>query len=138
LEPTKPPIQCKPETLSVRVKWPRCEMHHSSPSSVKVKNKWNYTSTPSIAFVVWAKTTSHFLNYGNTVLNTEFRTWQIFCCLQTYMKYLCWTDEVCIVMHSHLGTVYKICQVISTDMKWYLITKNVLLVITVSVYGTEN
>jgi hypothetical protein len=29
---------------------PECEADHSSPSSVKVKNMWNYTSTPPVCF----------------------------------------------------------------------------------------
>jgi hypothetical protein len=30
------------------VKWLRCDADHSPPSSAKVKNKWSYTSSPSI------------------------------------------------------------------------------------------
>jgi len=37
--------------------------------------------------------------------------------LQTYTKYLLLTDKLCIVMHSHLGTVYTICHIILTDRK---------------------
>ena len=33
---------------SPRVKWPGCEVNHSSPSSVRVKNYWRYTSTPPL------------------------------------------------------------------------------------------
>jgi hypothetical protein len=37
-----------PWVLSPRVKWLRREANHSPPSSVKVKNKWSYTSTPPV------------------------------------------------------------------------------------------
>ena len=30
------------------VKWPGCQVSHSSPSSAKVKSDWSYSSTPSI------------------------------------------------------------------------------------------
>jgi hypothetical protein len=34
--------------LSLEVKRPGHEAHHSPPSSVEVKNEWSYTSTPPI------------------------------------------------------------------------------------------
>jgi hypothetical protein len=46
--PTQPPIQWVPGTLFLGVKRPEPEADHSPPSSAKVKNAWNYTSTPSI------------------------------------------------------------------------------------------
>jgi len=36
------------------VKWPGCEVDHSPPSSVEVKNEWSCTSPPPIcASIVW-------------------------------------------------------------------------------------
>jgi len=40
--PTHPSIQWVPRTLSSRVKRSGCETDHSPPSSVEVKNAWNY------------------------------------------------------------------------------------------------
>jgi hypothetical protein len=48
LEPTHPPIQWAPGSLSLEVKRPLREAHHSPPSSAEVKNAWSYTSTPPI------------------------------------------------------------------------------------------
>jgi hypothetical protein len=48
LGPTQPPMQGVPGTLSLGVKGPGCEADHSPPSSVKVKNAWNYTTTHPI------------------------------------------------------------------------------------------
>ena len=39
------------------VKWPQPEVDHSSPSSVDLKNELSYTSTSSIAFMVWTDAT---------------------------------------------------------------------------------
>jgi hypothetical protein len=33
------------------VKRPRCEAHHSAPTSAEVKNSWIYTSTPPYVFM---------------------------------------------------------------------------------------
>jgi hypothetical protein len=38
LGPTHSPLRWVPETLSLGVKWPGCEINHSPPSSVEVKN----------------------------------------------------------------------------------------------------
>jgi len=48
LVPTQPLIQWVPGALSLGVKRPGREAHHSPPSSAEVKNAWNYTSTPPI------------------------------------------------------------------------------------------
>jgi hypothetical protein len=48
LRPTQPPIQCVLGTLSPGVKQPGCEVDHSPPPSVEVKNAWSYTSIPPI------------------------------------------------------------------------------------------
>jgi hypothetical protein len=48
LQPTQPPIQWVPGTLSLGIKWPGREADHSPPTSVEVKNTWSYTSTPPI------------------------------------------------------------------------------------------
>jgi hypothetical protein len=48
LEPTQPPIQWVPGTLSLGVKRLGCETDHSPPSSAEVKNAWSYTSTAPI------------------------------------------------------------------------------------------
>jgi hypothetical protein len=48
LGPTQPLIQWVPGALSVEVKRPGREAHHSPPSSAEVKNAWIYTSTPPI------------------------------------------------------------------------------------------
>jgi hypothetical protein len=38
-----------PGALTPGVKWLGCEADHSPPSSAKVKNKWNSSSTPPIS-----------------------------------------------------------------------------------------
>jgi hypothetical protein len=48
LGPTQRPIQSVPGALSLGVKRPGRQADHSPPSSAKVKNAWNYTSTPQI------------------------------------------------------------------------------------------
>jgi hypothetical protein len=53
LEPTQPPIQWVPESLSLGVKRPGREADHSPPSSAEVKNAWSYTSTPQHVFMAW-------------------------------------------------------------------------------------
>jgi hypothetical protein len=45
----------------VGIKWSGYEAEQSSPSSVKVKNKWCYTSMPPYAFMVCTVTTSSLL-----------------------------------------------------------------------------
>jgi hypothetical protein len=52
LGPTQPPIQWVPGALSLGVKQPRHKADHL-PSSAKVKNAWNYTSTPQYTFMTW-------------------------------------------------------------------------------------
>jgi hypothetical protein len=42
-----------PGSLSLEIKWPRCEADHSPPSSAEVKNAWSYTSSRQYAFVMW-------------------------------------------------------------------------------------
>lgn len=46
LGPAQPHIQCAPGLLSTGVMWPSCEVDHSPPTSVKVKNEWTYASAP--------------------------------------------------------------------------------------------
>jgi hypothetical protein len=48
LGPPQPPIQWIPGALSLRFKRSGREADHSPPSSVEVKNFWNYISTPPI------------------------------------------------------------------------------------------
>jgi hypothetical protein len=48
---TQPPTQWVPGTLSPGVKRPGNEADHSSPASVKVREMWIYTSTPSYTFM---------------------------------------------------------------------------------------
>jgi hypothetical protein len=48
LGPTQPPTQWVP-----RVKWQGRESNHSPPSRAKVKNAWDYTSTPQYLFMAW-------------------------------------------------------------------------------------
>jgi len=48
LQPTQSPIPWTPGTLFWTVQQPLHEANHSPPSSVEVKNKWDYTSTPLI------------------------------------------------------------------------------------------
>jgi hypothetical protein len=38
---------------SLSVKWPGSEVDDLPPSSTKIKNAWNYTSTPTYIFMVW-------------------------------------------------------------------------------------
>jgi hypothetical protein len=52
-EPTQPPIQWVPGSLSLGVKQPWREAHHSPQSSAEVKNAWSYNSTPQYAFMAW-------------------------------------------------------------------------------------
>jgi hypothetical protein len=51
LGPTQPPIQWVPGALSLGVKRPGHEAHHSSPSTTEVNNAWSYTSTPQYVFM---------------------------------------------------------------------------------------
>jgi len=44
----QPPIHWVRGALSLWVKWPCYEAHHSPPSSAEVKNAWNYTSIPPL------------------------------------------------------------------------------------------
>jgi hypothetical protein len=53
LEPTQPPIQWVPGTLSLGIKRPGREADHSPPSSAEVKNAWSYTSTLQYVFIAW-------------------------------------------------------------------------------------
>jgi hypothetical protein len=46
--PAQPSIQWVPGALSLEVKWPGREAHHSPPTSAEVKNAWGYASTPPI------------------------------------------------------------------------------------------
>jgi hypothetical protein len=46
LGPTQPPIQWVPGTLSLGVKRPGREAHHSPPSSAEVNNAWCYNPLP--------------------------------------------------------------------------------------------
>jgi hypothetical protein len=48
LGPTKPPIQWVQGALSLEVKRPEREAHHSPSSTAEVKNAWSCTSTPPI------------------------------------------------------------------------------------------
>jgi hypothetical protein len=48
LEPTQPPIQWVPASLTLGIKWPGREADCSPPSSYEAKNVWGYTSTPAI------------------------------------------------------------------------------------------
>jgi hypothetical protein len=45
---TQPPIQWVPANLSLGVKRPGREAHHSPPSSAEVENAWSSTSTPPV------------------------------------------------------------------------------------------
>jgi hypothetical protein len=45
---TQPPFQWVPGALSLGVKRPGREAHHSPPFSAEVKNAWSYTSTSPI------------------------------------------------------------------------------------------
>jgi hypothetical protein len=51
LEPTQPPIQWAPRTLSLGVKRPVREADHSLPCTAEVKNAWSYISTPQYVFM---------------------------------------------------------------------------------------
>jgi len=48
LRPTIPPIQIGAGggVFFLRDKWKECDVNHSSPCGVEVKNEWRYTSTP--------------------------------------------------------------------------------------------
>jgi hypothetical protein len=49
--PIKLPLQWAPRALSLEVKWLRCEVDHSTPTSANVKNTWSYISTPPYIFI---------------------------------------------------------------------------------------
>ena len=49
--PIQPPTQWVSRAVSPAVKWPRNVANHSASSSVYIKNKWSYTSTPPYAFM---------------------------------------------------------------------------------------
>jgi hypothetical protein len=53
LGPTQPPIQWLSGSLSLEVKRPEREAHHSPPYSAEVKNACTYTSTHPYAFILW-------------------------------------------------------------------------------------
>jgi hypothetical protein len=53
LEPTQPPVQWVPGSLSLELKWPEREADHSPPSSAEVKNAWSYISIPQYVFMAW-------------------------------------------------------------------------------------
>jgi hypothetical protein len=51
--PTEPPIQWVPgDGLSPDVKRPVCKFYHSPVTNVEIMNTWNYTSTPTYAFMM--------------------------------------------------------------------------------------
>jgi hypothetical protein len=60
------PTQSAPGALTPGVKWTRREAEHLPPSSVKIKNARNYTSTVPYVFIAWCLSkhrnnfTSHF------------------------------------------------------------------------------
>jgi len=83
---------------SVRVKWPRWEVHHSPPSRVKVNN-WNYTSTLCTTFMVWAKTTSYFFKLWSHSLKHRVQDMTNFSSDYKPIPNICLTDKLCIVMH---------------------------------------
>jgi len=57
--------------------------NHSSPSSVKVKNEWRYTSTPSYAFMAGKGTTYYFTTlYISLTITTFLRRFQ--CKIRTH------------------------------------------------------
>jgi len=44
---TSNPNRCRGGGVSfLRDKWKECDVNHSSPCGVEVKNEWRYTSTP--------------------------------------------------------------------------------------------
>jgi hypothetical protein len=51
LGPVQPPIHWVQGALSLGVKRPGREAHHSPPVSVEVKNTWIYTSMPPYIFI---------------------------------------------------------------------------------------
>jgi hypothetical protein len=51
--PTQPSIQWVPEPVSLRVKQPRREAHHSPTASAEVEKTWIYTAIPPKVFMVW-------------------------------------------------------------------------------------
>jgi hypothetical protein len=51
--PTQPPIEWVPGTLSPGVKRQGREADHSTPASAEVKKMWFYTSTPPYAFMAY-------------------------------------------------------------------------------------
>jgi hypothetical protein len=69
LRPIHPPIQWEPGPLSIEVKWLGHEADLSPPTSVEVKNTWNYTSiTP---YMVWYLL-KHRDNFNSTFLPISF------------------------------------------------------------------
>ena len=64
MEPAQPPIQSVP-----KAKRPECEINHSPPSSIEVKNECNYNSTPIVC--------RRGLNRGNILFTSfELSAWK--------------------------------------------------------------
>jgi hypothetical protein len=51
--PTQPSIQWVPKPVSLGVKQPGREAHHSPTASAEVEKTWVYTETPPKVFMVW-------------------------------------------------------------------------------------
>jgi hypothetical protein len=82
LGPTQSPIQRVPGPLSLSVRHPGHEAHHSRPSSAEVKNAWSCTSTSSVRLhgvvLILKKHKFSFFSYNGTICIVNFRvssTW---------------------------------------------------------------
>jgi hypothetical protein len=67
LGPNQPPAQWVLEILP-RGRAAGLEVEDSPPSSVDVKNKWSYTSTPLYAFMAWEGTLFFYNNNNNVII----------------------------------------------------------------------
>jgi hypothetical protein len=65
LEPTYPPMQWVPGTLSPWVKRPRCEAGHSPPSGAQVKNGVAIPPLPQYVFMAQGQLYKCFINHDH-------------------------------------------------------------------------
>jgi hypothetical protein len=112
LGPTQPSIQCVSGSLSLEVNWPGYEAKHSPPSSAKVENVWNYTSTHPYVFMAWC-----LLNQGiclhSLVLNHRDN---ITLCLLQYII-LIWARNFVTLASDWIQLAFCVVQSFATRMR---------------------
>jgi hypothetical protein len=96
LGPIQPAMQCVQE-----VTLPGCDNDHSHSQSVKVKNVWHYTSTPSYMFMVWClimhRQTLPLLHFTcNVIMLQTSAYWYIFVSLW-FILFCYQTDPILLI-----------------------------------------